>query len=166
MKKPKIIKIHKMKSSRQTLKSSVQTSVWIPRRYAMSRSAPEIPLTNGKPITNLAKIDTSFANRLRSDSNDDAPQSVIHAPVSFRQFVGEPHDAIAAPTSVAKHLRPQENKRSPPQPSSSHRNRSVSAPSETSTASEATVVSPQTPENNNPVDDKVRKLVVQRWLGC
>jgi len=166
MKKHKIIKRHKMKSNLQTLKSSVPTSVRIPSRYAMSRNAAGMSLTMEKPIGNLAKIDTTFANRLRSDSNDDAPQSVIHAPVSFRQFVGEPHDAIAAPTSAAKHLRPQENKRSPPQPSSSHRNRSVSAPSETSTASEATVVSPQTPENNNPVDDKVRKLVVQRRLGC
>lgn len=118
-----------------------------------------------QPVNNLAKIDTSFANRLRSDSNDDAPPSVIHAPMGFKQFIGDAHDAHAAP-SVQKHLRPQENKRSPPQPSSSHRNRSVSAPSETSTASEATVVSPQIPENNLSPEDKVgRSVVAQRWPG-
>jgi hypothetical protein len=101
-----------------------------------------------KPSLNIGKIDINFANRLRSDSNDDAPPSVIHAPVGFRQFVGDGQPAQSF-------LRPQDNKRSPPHASSQVRNRSVSAPSDKSTASEVTVVCPQTPEETSSTEDKV-----------
>ena len=104
-----------------------------------------------KPSVGLGKIDTSFANRLRSDSNDDAPPSVIHAPVGFRQFVGDPLDA----QKTQNFLRPQDNKRSPPQSSSQVRNRSASAPSDNSTVTETATVSPQTPENTASAEDKV-----------
>jgi len=117
-----------------------------------------------KPSLSLGKIDTSFANRLRSDSNDDAPPSVIHAPVGFRQFVGETLDA----QNGQSFLRPQDNKRSPPQVSPSQiRNRSVSAPSDKSNASEATIIPPQTPEDTSSTEDKVSSnTATRRRLKC
>lgn len=120
--------------------------------YRAWEHGPLLAVANAsKPSLSLGRIDTSFANRLRSDSNDDAPPSVIHAPVGFRQFVGESLDA----QKQKSFLRPQDNKRSPPQSSSQVRNRSVSAPSDKSAASEATVVSPQTPEETSSTEDKV-----------
>src|SRR5205814_766063 len=52
--------------------------------YGAWEHRPMLAVANvSKPNLGLGKIDTSFANRLRSDSNDDAPPSVIHAPVGF-----------------------------------------------------------------------------------
>jgi hypothetical protein len=126
--------------------------------YRTREHGPLLAVANmSKPSASLGRIDTSFANRLRSDSNDDAPPSVIHAPMGFRQFVGDPLDAQIA--SLAQNsqsfLRPQDNKRSPPQSSSQVRNRSVSAPSDKSNVSEATVVPSQTPENTESEEEKV-----------
>jgi len=73
--------------------------------------------------------------------------------MGFRQFVGDPDNAqqpASPPQKTQNFLRPQDNKRSPPQSSSQIRSRSVSAPSDKSTTSEATVVSPRTPENDDP----------------
>lgn len=95
-------------------------------------------------LTGLAKLDTSVVSRLRSDSNEDAPASVIHAPTGFKSFAGDQ----ARPFS-----RSQGRQSSIPQPIA-EASRSYSSAAQ-SDKSEATIVSPTTPESQMIGLDKV-----------
>ncbi|GAB7366109.1 hypothetical protein MBLNU230_g7671t1 [Neophaeotheca triangularis] len=70
----------------------------------------------------VAKIDTQFPNRPRTDSSDDAPNSVIHAPSGFKTFEGahdepekdssatESSNTVASPTTPEAALSPDDKK--------------------------------------------------------
>ncbi|KAF1813604.1 hypothetical protein P152DRAFT_286417 [Eremomyces bilateralis CBS 781.70] len=77
--------------------------------------------------------------RMRSDSAEDAPLSVIHVPPGFRQFVENPKSS--PPPSIG----------TPNNQKQQQRTRSASSPSE---QSENTVVSPATPERSKLHEDR------------